>query len=106
VSWWSYSTPLWYATIVDGQRPDICVIDDRNRLDYKLGDLDQVIDRYIASRPVYLVRNGTSELGDLEGRYTLTFLDAANAGNVLQVRATADHGAPVAPPPGSSEPCR
>jgi len=106
VSWWSYSTPLWYATIVDGQRPDICVIDDRNRLDYVLGDLDQVIDRYIATRPVYLVRNGTSELGALEGRYTLTPLPSAGLGTVLQVRATAEHGAPVTPPAGSSEPCR
>ena len=105
VSWWSYSTPLWYATIVDGQRPDICIVDDRNRLDYVLGDLDQVIDRYIANRPVYLIRNGTSELGALAGRYLLTPL-ATSAGSVLQVTATADHGAPVPPPAGSSEPCR
>jgi hypothetical protein len=106
VSWWSYSTPLWYATIVDAQRPDVCVIDDRNRLDYNLGDLDQVIDRYIATRPVYLVRNGTSELGALEGRYTLEPLGTPSASNVLAVTATAEHGGPVAPPLGSSEPCR
>ena len=30
VSWWSYSTPLWYAQHVEGQRPDI---DDRRRPD-------------------------------------------------------------------------
>ncbi|HEY8437561.1 MAG TPA: DUF2723 domain-containing protein, partial [Candidatus Limnocylindrales bacterium] len=45
VSWWSYSTPLWYATIVDGRRPDITIIDDRTRLDQNLGELDQVIAR-------------------------------------------------------------
>jgi hypothetical protein len=106
VSWWSYSTPLWYATIVDARRPDLCIIDDRNRLDYDLGDLDQVIDRYIATRPVYLIRNGSSELGALAGRYTLTPLDAPYATNVLQVAATPEHGGPVAPPHGSSEPCR
>jgi hypothetical protein len=106
VSWWSYSTPLWYATIVDARRPDVCIIDDRNRLDYDLGDLDQVIDRYLATRPVYLIRNGSSELGALAGRYTLTRLDAPDASNVLQVAATSAHGGPVAPPPGSSEPCR
>ena len=106
VSWWSYSTPLWYATIVDARRPDICIIDDRNRLDYNLGDLDQVIDRYIATRPVYLIRNGSSELGALEGRYTIAPLAGPNATNVLQVAATAEHGGPVAPPAGSSEPCR
>jgi hypothetical protein len=106
VSWWSYSTPLWYATIVDARRPDICVIDDRNRLDYNLGDLDQVIDRYIATRPVYLIRNGSSELPALEGRYTIESLPTPNATNVLVVAATAEHGGPVPPPAGSSEPCR
>jgi hypothetical protein len=106
VSWWSYSTPLWYATIVDGRRPDVCVIDDRNRLDYNLGDLDQVIDRYIATRPVYLIRNGSSELGALVGRYTIDPVPTPSAGNLLRATATASHGGPVAPPPGSSEPCR
>jgi len=106
VSWWSYSTPLWYATIVDARRPDICVIDDRNRLDYNLGDLDQVIDRYIATRPVYLIRNGSSELGALVGRYTIDPVPTVNAGNLLRATATASHGGPVAPPPDSREPCR
>ena len=106
VSWWSYSTPLWYATIVDARRPDICIIDDRNRLDYNLGDLDQVIDRYIATRPVYLVRNGTSELPALESRYRLAPLVAPDASNVLHVSASPLHDGPVAPPAGSSEPCR
>jgi hypothetical protein len=106
VSWWSYSTPLWYATIVDGRRPDVCVIDDRNRLDYNLGDLDQVIDRYIATRPVYLIRNGSSELPALAGRYTIAEVPTQSAGNLLRATATAEHGGPVAPPPGSSEPCR
>jgi hypothetical protein len=106
VSWWSYSTPLWYATIVDARRPDICVIDDRNRLDYNLGDLDQVIDRYIATRPVYLIRNGSSELPALAGRYTIAEVATPSAGNLLRATATAEHGGPVAPPAGSSEPCR
>jgi hypothetical protein len=106
VSWWSYSTPLWYATIVDARRPDICIIDDRDRLDFNLGDLDQVIDRYVATRPVYLIRNGSSELGALAGRYTVTALPLPTATNLLQVTPTVDHGGPVAPPAGSSEPCR
>jgi hypothetical protein len=28
VSWWSYSTPLWYAQVVDDRRPDVCIVDD------------------------------------------------------------------------------
>lgn len=89
VSWWSYSTPLWYATIVDGRRPDICIIDDRNRLDYALGELDHVIDRYIATRPVYLVRNGTSEFGRLDGKYDVRSVGAPTATNLLRVTPVA-----------------
>ena len=39
VSWWSYSTPLWYAQRVEGERPDVAIIDDRTRLDENLGGL-------------------------------------------------------------------
>lgn len=85
VSWWSYSTTLWYATIVDGRRPDILIIDDRNRLDQNLGDLSHVIDLYIATRPVYLIRNGTSELGALAGRFDLRPVGGSAAANVLRV---------------------
>lgn len=98
VSWWSYSTPLWYATIVDGRRPDICIIDDRNRLDYALGELDHVIDRYIATRPVYLIRNGSSELGRLNGRYNVDGVGAPTATNLLRVTRL-DGSSSVAPVP-------
>ena len=36
VSWWSYSTPLWYGQLVEHRRPDISVVDDRTRLDEHL----------------------------------------------------------------------
>ena len=44
LSWWSYSTPLWYAQRVQGKRPDIAIIDDRTRLDENLGGLTETID--------------------------------------------------------------
>jgi hypothetical protein len=81
----SYSTPLWYATIIDDRRPDILVIDDRNRLDLNLGELNDVIARYLPARPVYLIRNGSSELPDVEARYDLVPLGAPTASNVLRV---------------------
>src|SRR4030095_14430188 len=40
VSWWSYSTPLWYAQLIEGRGTDIFVADDRTRLDRNLGDLN------------------------------------------------------------------
>lgn len=85
VSWWSYSTTLWYATIVDGRRPDILIVDDRNRLDQNLGELSDVIARFIGTRPVYLIRNGDSELGALVGRYDVQPVGAPTATNLLRV---------------------
>jgi len=57
VSWWSFSTPLWYRTVILGERPDLRVVDDRDRLDEELGSVDDVIRANLATRPVYLVRN-------------------------------------------------
>jgi hypothetical protein len=89
VSWWSYSTPLWYATIVDHRRPDITIVDDRNRLDQNLGELDQVIARFLPTRPVYLIRNGTSELPAVEAKYRVVPVGREYAGNLLQVHPLA-----------------
>ena len=51
VSWWSYSTPLWYRTMLFGERPDVRVVDDRDRLDENLGTVDDVIGRTSGSGP-------------------------------------------------------
>jgi hypothetical protein len=105
VSWWSYSTPLWYATIVDGRRPDISIIDDRTRLDCNLGELDHVINLYLPTRPVYLVRNGDWELPSLEGRFRLVRIDAPTASNLIRVLPIeGGEGQPgSAPPPPACE---
>ena len=62
VSWWSYSTPLWYAQLIEGRRPDIFVVDDRTRLDLNLGDLTTVIDSNLGERPVYAIRSDQNEM--------------------------------------------
>jgi len=108
VSWWSYSTPLWYATIVDGRRPDVSIIDDRTRLDCNLGELDHVIALYLPTRPVYLIRNGNSELGALVGRYDIRPMQAASASNVLHVLpigGAAATPASAVPLDGARQPC-
>jgi len=73
VSWWSYSTPLWYRTLVLGERPDVQVVDDRDRLDEDLGSVEDVIWANLASRPVYLVRD-PSEIPALEAAWQLELL--------------------------------
>jgi hypothetical protein len=92
ISWWSYSTPLWYAHIVDGRRPDILIIDDRDRVDMNLLDLDQVIDLYLAQRPIYVIRNDPRELDQLAEHYTLSQLGSPTVSNVYRVtvRTAAD----------------
>ena len=71
VSWWSYSTPLWYAQVIEGRRPDISIIDDRTRLDENLGDIYDVIDRNLPTRPVYVIRVEPSEIAGIAERYEI-----------------------------------
>jgi hypothetical protein len=70
VSWWSFSTPLWYAQRVEHRRMDITIVDDRTRLDENLGELTDVIDRALAQgRPVYAIRLDQREVDLLTNRY-------------------------------------
>ena len=69
VSWWSTSTPLWYAQKVEGLRPDILIVDDRTMLDLDLGRAPDVIERYLAEgRPVYAIRLDGRDLEELQRR--------------------------------------
>ncbi len=85
VSWWSYSTPLWYAQYVEGWRPDVTVIDDRTMLDQDLGGPEDVIDSYLGERPVFLIRLDR-DLPRFEERYELVRLPGVGAGPVYEVR--------------------
>jgi hypothetical protein len=70
ISWWSYSTPLWYGRYVEGDRPDVTIIDDRDILDDGYGDVEHAIDRWLGQRPVYIIRLG-SDVPPLAARYEL-----------------------------------
>ncbi len=86
VSWWSYSTPLWYAQVIEGRRPDVFVADDRTRIDMNLGELTDVINGNLAiGRPVYAIRIDSRELGQLQALYRLTPLASPFAPNVFRV---------------------
>jgi hypothetical protein len=85
LSWWSYSTSLWYAQQIQGRRLDVFVVDDRTRLDLNLGEVSDVIDRNLGARPVYAIRVDTVELAQLAARYTLTPLTSPPDGTVLRV---------------------
>jgi Protein O-mannosyl-transferase TMEM260-like len=71
ISWWSYSTPLWYGQLVEGRRPDVWVVDDRTRLDDDLGSVRDVVEANIDTRPVYLIRVQDSEIEALTDRFRI-----------------------------------
>ncbi|MEO8272730.1 MAG: DUF2723 domain-containing protein [Chloroflexota bacterium] len=79
ISWWSTSTPLWYAQKVEGLRPDIEIIDDRTMLDRDLGRAPDVIDRYLGTRPVYVIRLQGRDTDELTRQYDMT--PVASGGN-------------------------
>lgn len=85
VTWWGYSTPLWYRQLVLGERPDVRVIDDRTRLDESLGSVDDVIHANLGKRPVYLVRLD-EDTPALEGRWQVDVVpDPAGTQPLLRV---------------------
>ena len=89
VSWWSYSTPLWYAQVIEGRRRDLFIIDDRTRLDLDLGDVYQVIDRFLPTRPVYVIRIEPSEIRGIAERYVVEQIDGFDTsllGRVIRSR--------------------
>jgi hypothetical protein len=71
VSWWSYSTPLWYAQKVEGRRQDVFIVDDRTRLDLDLGEATDVVARYLGQRPIYVIRANQHDLGLVTARFEL-----------------------------------
>ena len=84
VSWWSYSTPLWYAQRVEGRRPDIVIVDDRTRLDEDLGSVEDVIDANLGHRPVYVLRETQPQIQEIADRYEIELI--APAGQTWMIR--------------------
>ena len=85
VSWWSYSTTLWYAQVIDGRRQDIDIIDDRTRLDRNIGDVYDVIDKYLPTHPVYVIRIEPSEIVGIRERYVLDQIDGFDPSMLARV---------------------
>jgi len=56
ISWWSFSTPLWYGQHVEGRRPDVTILDDRGILDDGYVDVAGAIEAHLGERPVYVIR--------------------------------------------------
>ncbi len=85
ISWWSTSTPLWYAQKVQGLRPDIEIIDDRTMLDRDLGRAPDIIRRTLGTRPVYVIRANDTDLGELTGQFDMTLVASGGSSGVWVV---------------------
>jgi hypothetical protein len=66
LSWWSFSTPLWYGRWVEGRRADLLIMDDRDVIDDGFGKVERAIDHYLGRRPVYVIRLGRDLPGLME----------------------------------------
>lgn len=85
VSWWSTSTPLWYAQKVQGLRPDIEVIDDRTMLDRNLGRAPDVIAANLGLKPVYVIRANDRDLNELLSQFDMTLVASGGGTGVWAV---------------------
>ena len=70
ISWWSYSTPLWYGRWVEGRRPDIVIVDDHDVREAGYGTAEGAIDHFLDRGPVYVIRL-ERDLPALADRYEL-----------------------------------
>ncbi len=71
ISWWSYSTTLWYGRWIEGRRPDVEIVDDRNILDDGYQTVQRAIAHFEATgRPIFLIRQ-PQEIGALSAEYPL-----------------------------------
>ena len=71
ISWWSYSTPMWYGELVEGRRTDILIIDDSNAVWDQLGTLPAIVERYLGTRPVYVIRESASDIQNLAQQFAI-----------------------------------
>jgi hypothetical protein len=56
ITFWGASPPLWYATLVDGRRPDVLVVDDTDIVYEGWGTREARIKDLVCERPVFLLR--------------------------------------------------
>ncbi len=75
ISWWSYSTPLWYGRWIEGRRPDVTIVDDRNLLDDGYETVPNAVAHFQAlHRPIFLIRQ-PADIAALSTRYHLVQFD-------------------------------
>ncbi len=80
LSFWGASPPLWHATLVLGERPDVLVVDDSNIVYEGWGTREARIASLICERPVFMLRPSTFELDPTRLLYSLTVVADVEVG--------------------------
>jgi transmembrane protein TMEM260 (protein O-mannosyltransferase) len=76
LSQWDTSTPLWYGQLVEGERPDVLVIDDTNIVYEGWVTRERAIAAYVCKRPVFMLRLDDRDLVPTRAAYRVTpFID-------------------------------
>ncbi len=68
---WDAATPLWHATLVLAQRPDVLVVDDTNIVYEGWGSRENRIASLICERPVFILRLNEQDLLPTREAYQL-----------------------------------
>ena len=68
LTFWGPSTPLWYATLVEGLRPDVLVVDDTNIVYEGWGTREARIASLICERPVFMLPTSSISRDNLSCR--------------------------------------
>jgi hypothetical protein len=74
---------MWYGEYVEGRRTDVLIIDDSNIVWDELGSLPAIIDQYLGTRPVYVIRQSASDIQNLAKQYAIQ--PVGRPGNLFQV---------------------
>ncbi len=81
LSFWGASPPLWHATLVLGDRPDVLVVDDSNIVYEGWGTREARIASLICERPVFIIRPTAAELVPTLMHYQLTEVARVRVGS-------------------------
>ncbi len=98
LTFWGVSTPLWYATLVEGLRPDVLVVDDTNIVYEGWGTREARIASLICERPVFLLRPSEQELEPTRELYSLTQVATLFVGGLTPTATTNEPLYRVEPP--------
>jgi hypothetical protein len=101
LTFWGTSSPLWYAQQVEGERPDVLVVDDTNIVYEGWDSREARIASVICSRPVYDLRVNENDMTPTRATYDVTKVLSVRIGSLGPSAKYTEPIYLVAPRPGT-----